>query len=200
VTGDVLRDLRTATAVEHEQVETALGLVDPGLDRARLAGALERLHAFWHDAEAGLDAWAARSPADAAALDWDRRRRTALYAADVRALGGDPRAPHGPGLPPVRDTDEALGRLYVLEGSTLGGTFVDRHLATLPGLPRLRSLTPYGEDTGAMWAAFRRATRQHVAGPGDAARVVAAARTTFAVLAAWCSSPAEATPVRATPV
>ncbi|MEX5718889.1 biliverdin-producing heme oxygenase [Geodermatophilus maliterrae] len=198
--GDVLRDLRTATAEEHDRVESTLDLMDPQLDRDRLVGVLGRLHAFWLVAEAGLDAWARRRPEDAAALDWDRRRRAALYAADLRALGADPEPAGQPLLPDVHDTDEAIGRLYVLEGSTLGGTFIDRHLATLPGLaggPRLRCFSPYGADTGAMWHAFRRVTREHVAGPGDAGRVVAAARTTFAVLADWCHPAARPQGVRA---
>jgi heme oxygenase len=161
VTGDVLRELRTATAAEHQRVEATLALTDPHLDRDRLVGALGRLHGFWVAADAGLDDWAARSPADAAALQWDRRRRAGLYAADLAALG-----------------------------ATLGGVFIDRHLATLPGLaggPRLRAFSPYGADTGAMWAALRRATRRHVAEVGDAAHVVGAARATFAALADWCA-------------
>ena len=190
MSGDVLRELRTATAAEHERVETALALTDPHLDRDRVVAVLGRLHAFWRVADAGLDAWAARHPADAAALRWDRRRRAGLYAADLAALGAPPAADDLPALPDVPGTGEALGRLYVTEGSTLGGTFIDRHLATLPALaggPRLRAFSPYGEDTGAMWAAFRRAARAHVAGGGDAARVVTAARATFAVLADWCA-------------
>ena len=89
----------------------------------------------------------------------------------------------------IADTDEALGRLYVLEGSTLGGTFIDRHLATLPDLAdgaRLCAFSPYGAETGAMWHAFRRVTREHVRDGGDADRLVAAPRTTFTVLADWC--------------
>ncbi|PWW20925.1 heme oxygenase [Geodermatophilus normandii] len=192
--GDVLRDLRTATAAEHEQVEALLDLMDPALDRDRLVGVLARLHAFWAAAEAGLDEWAARHRTDAAALDWTRRRRTGLYAADLAALGGST-VDDRPDLPAVGGTDEALGRLYVLEGSTLGGTVIDRHLATLPGLaggPRVRAFSPYGGDTGAMWAAFRRFTRAHVEGGGDARRVVDAARQTFAVLAGWCAPAARA--------
>ena len=54
-----------------------------------------------------------------------------------------------------------MGRLYVLEGSTLGGAFIDRHLATVPELSglRLRAFSPYGPETGAMWQGFRRAAR-----------------------------------------
>jgi heme oxygenase len=148
------------------------------------------MHGFWSAAEAGLDRWAARHPADAARLDWAARRRTALFAGDLRTLGARPDG-RVPELPPVARTDEALGRMYVLEGSTLGGTFIDRHLAGRAGLTdgaRLRAFSPYGERTGAMWHAFRATTRAHVAAGGDAARVVAAARTTFAVLADWCAA------------
>jgi heme oxygenase len=88
----------------------------------------------------------------------------------------------------VAGTDKALGRLYVLEGSTLGGTFIDRHLAGLPGLGglRLRSFSPYGAETGAMWHAFRHATRDHVVQGGDPDAMLDAATGTFRSLAEWC--------------
>jgi heme oxygenase (biliverdin-IX-beta and delta-forming) len=187
---DVLTELRTATAVEHEQVETTLGLMDPELGRDRLVAVLTRLHAFWTAAEAGLDAWARRSPADAETVDWVRRRRAHLFAEDLATLGAGPDPAAQPDLPAVEDTDEALGRLYVLEGSTLGGTFISRHLATLPTLGpdvRLGAFSPYGTETGAMWHAYRRVTRERVAAGGNAGRVVGAARATFTALAAWCA-------------
>jgi len=194
--GDVLTALRTATAAEHEQVETALGLMEPGLRRDRLVEVLTRLHAFWTVAEAGLDAWARQEPADAETVAWSRRRRASLFATDLRALGAGTDAATRPGLPGVEDTDQALGRLYVLEGSTLGGTFISRHLATLPTLGpgvRLGAFSPYGPETGAMWDAYRRVTRERVAGGGDADRIVGAARDTFTVLAAWCAPVAAGT-------
>ena len=191
---DVLAELRTATAAEHEQVESTLGLMDPQLGRDRLVAVLTRLHAFWTAAEAGLDAWAGRHAGDAETVAWSRRRRAHLFAEDLRALGAEPDAGARPELPAVEDTDQALGRLYVLEGATLGGTFIARHLATLPTLGpdvRLGAFSPYGTETGAMWHAFRRVTRDRVAAGGDPVRLVGAARATFAVLADWCA------PVRA---
>ena len=193
---DVLTELRTATAVEHEQVESALALMDPHLGRDRLVAVLTRLHAFWTAAEAGLDAWARRQPADAETVGWARRRRAHLFAADLSALGAGTDTGEQPALPAVEDTDQALGRLYVLEGSTLGGTFISRHLATLPALGpgvRLGAFSPYGTETGAMWHAYRRVTRERVSAGGDAGRVVGAARSTFGALADWC------TPVGAAP-
>ena len=187
---DVLHRLRTTTARDHARVETALDLLDPALSRERLTEVLGRLHAFWRGAEAGLDAWAAEEPADAATLDWSRRRRAALFAADLAALGADACGHELPELPTLTGTDDALGRLYVLEGSTLGGAFIDRHLAAVPGLGddvRVRAFSPYGADTGAMWHAFRTATRARVAAGGDADRIVTAAGATFGALAAWCA-------------
>jgi heme oxygenase (biliverdin-IX-beta and delta-forming) len=185
---DVLTALRTATAAEHEQVESTLALMDPELHRDRLVAVLARLHAFWSAAETGLDEWARREPAAAGTVDWTRRRRAHLFAGDLQALGAAPQpAPH-PELPAVADTDQALGRLYVLEGSTLGGTFISRHLATLPTLgpgARVGAFSPYGSETGAMWHAYRRVTRERVAAGGDADRLVDAAVTTFGALATW---------------
>lgn len=188
---DVLARLRTATAGEHDRVERSLDLLDPGLTPDRLRAVLTLLHGFWQAAERGLDAWAEAEPEDAATLRWESRRRTHLFAGDLAALGAEPAGSPIPRLAPVSGTDEALGRMYVLEGSTLGGTFIDRHLATLPHLGpglRIRAFSPYGRETGAMWHAYRRAVRDRVGAGGDADRMVAAASASFAALAAWCSA------------
>ncbi|CAA9233398.1 MAG: bacteriophytochrome heme oxygenase BphO [uncultured Blastococcus sp.] len=183
----MLRRLRLGTAAEHEDVERTLDLLHPGLERARLIRILDRMHAFWVAAEADLDRWAAGFPADAAAVDWPRRRRARLFADDLRTLGSAPAA-GSPRLSPVHGTDQALGRLYVLEGSTLGGVVIDRHLASLPALAdvRVTAFSPYGAATGSMWAAFRRVTRERVAAGGDPAVMVDSARATFGALADWC--------------
>jgi heme oxygenase len=185
-TGDVLLRMRTATAADHGRVEAVLDLLDPALDQDRLVRAMCALHGFWSAAEDGLARWADRCPDDAARVDWPQRRRASLFEADLRALGATP-GQERPALPEVRNTDEALGRMYVLEGATLGGSLIDRHLRRLPALAgvRLTAFSPYGARTGAMWHAYRRATRAQAAGAGDADRVVRAASETFDALAHW---------------
>jgi heme oxygenase len=100
----------------------------------------------------------------------------------------------------VTGTHDALGRLYVLEGSTLGGTFIDRHLAGLPALGgvRLGAFSPYGAETGSMWRAFRRVVCERAVDRCDVRRVVAGARTTFGALAAWCEPARETSGLRGT--
>ena len=192
---DVLGELRTATAPEHQAVEDTLALLDPELSRDRLAGVLARMHGFWQAAEAGLDQWFATAPETAARLRWPVRRRAELFAADLRTLGTEPGG-EVPDLPPVTCLEDALGRMYVLEGSTLGGVSIDRHLSGLPHLAATGSLgafSPYGSETGALWADYRRATRQAVTDGARADLLVAAARQTFAALAAWCAPVAAGT-------
>jgi heme oxygenase len=190
---DVLQVVRAATAVSHAAVEESLALTDAALDRSRMGAVLSRMYGFWVAGRAGLDAWASAEPDAASALDWERRRRrTALIAEDLASLGLSPQdvaALPVPALPPVLGTGTALGRLYVLEGSTLGGVFIDRHLATLADggdWPRITSFWPYGDDTGVMWRDFRAAVTAHVAVHGGD-DVLAGAVRTFGELAAWCA-------------
>lgn len=186
---DVMLALRTGTAPEHEQLERTLDLLDPGLTVPRLAAVLQRMHAFWVVVERGLDAWAAAHPRDAADVEWSARRRAHLFAADLAALGAGPLRARPDDVPAPGTTAEALGTLYVLEGSTLGGQFIDRHLTALPalaGVAPLAAFSPYGERTGARWAAFRRVVRDHVAHGGDADAVVSAATRTFRAMADTC--------------
>ena len=146
--------LRTGTAAEHEAVERTLDLLDPHLDRSRLTGVLTRMHGFWQAAEAGLDDWAARFPPTPRAVDLVRAAAGRTCSPPTcDALGAAP-ADAAPALPPVGGTDEALGRLYVLEGSTLGGAFIDRHLDGLPAPVR---------RPAARLLPLRRRDRRHVA-------------------------------------
>lgn len=120
---DVLRLLRTGTAAEHEVVERSPDLPGPGLGRQRLAQVLDLMHGFWRAAEDAPNRWAARCPADAEYLEWLRRRRTAMLAPEPRQpdLGADA-SNASPELPPGSRTDKAVGRMSVLEGSTLGAS------------------------------------------------------------------------------
>jgi heme oxygenase len=61
-----------------------------------------------------------------------------------------------PTFPAPESQAEALGMLYVLEGSTLGGRLILRTLKDR-GVddPRLAFLDPYGPETGVRWRSFQ---------------------------------------------
>ena len=78
---------------------------------------------------------------------------------------------------------EALGSMYVLEGSMLGGKLVARHVAASFGhTPAYHDA--YGSRTGAMWREFQVRLRSELSG-SQADAVIAAARTTFSRLQQW---------------
>ena len=123
--------LREATRACHAVLEDALGLLRPSCGAAHYRALLERFHGFHRTWE----------PALAGALGNDDflhvRRREPLLRADLQALGllepdidALPACAEAAAL--CRTPAAALGSLYVLEGSTLGGQHVDRHLARAP--------------------------------------------------------------------
>jgi len=60
-----------------------------------------------------------------------------------------------PVLPAVGTKAEALGVMYVLEGSTLGGRVILKTLRShRVSTDELHFLDPYGEDAGALWRTF----------------------------------------------
>lgn len=192
---NVLRALRTQTANSHHRVEASLNLRDAAMTLAQLQSSVGLLAEFWAEAERGLDAWAEAFPDHARVLEWSRRRRAAAFADDVRRLGGVPTAvPVGLHLAPVTGVAQALGRLYVLEGSSLGGQLINAAFAGREaGDPlsriRLRGLDPYGAANASMWQSFRRYLNDWVDAGGDAAAVVEAGVVTFAALEAISCPP-----------
>ncbi len=132
----VLARLRRATEHDHARIEADLGFVERSLTSARYRRVLEALHGYHAAVEEPLRA----IPRVASlALDLERRRKLALIERDLRALGLDESAlaeiPIASGAPVPRAVGEALGCLYVLEGATLGGRIISRHLAGLGVTP-----------------------------------------------------------------
>ena len=188
----MLQRLKTETRPHHERTEAAVRLMDADLTPAGYRRHLEALHGFYVPLEARL---AARLEGAAPALRAHERWKVPLLEQDLRALGHDdaslarlPRCEH---LPPLPGLPEALGCFYVLEGSTLGGQLILRHLrrhfADAPVGP-FAFFSAYGEEVGPMWRAFGQALTQAAteAASGDFdARVVKGAQDSFDAFGAW---------------
>jgi heme oxygenase len=146
--------LKSATEQEHKDIEA---IIDPMKNFCSLpaykAHLLKTLILYQClEAElAGLE-WSAIG------IDFDARRKTPLLEEDLRFL----QVPH-PSDTSIRsylhgaEPEFALGCLYVLEGATLGGQFISRHLAKLGIGPTSggRFFNGYGAKTGEMWKAFQ---------------------------------------------
>ena len=147
--GTVLARLRAATAEAHERLETRLGMVERAAAPEERRRLVESFHA-WH---VGSEAVMAPLLSDMVGLGYAGRRRSVELASDLAVLGGKPQSGRRVAAP--TNAADALGRLYVLEGSTLGGKVIARAL-TARGLNMkgLSFLDPYGAETGERWRKF----------------------------------------------
>lgn len=179
--------VRTRTRPQHEATEALMPLMAPGLTLAQYGATLGALYSVLAPWESYA---AAHAPEELRALV-ARRRRAPLLEEDLRRLHQSPPAPKPiaeaiPGLAHAGAPDPAdfLGAMYVVEGSSLGGTFLARHLEARFGLTPATGASyfrGYGEETGALWAQFKAV----LGGLPDAAedRVVSAAQAMFDLFA-----------------
>lgn len=139
-----LAKLRAATQDIHHRLDHSLDIVARLTDPAQRRGMISRYAAFHIPAEDALGPHLQ----ELADLDFSARSRAALFACHA---GEDAR----PAFPVPGGRAEALGMLYVLEGSTLGGRMILRTLAARGVAdPALGFLDPYGTETGARWRDF----------------------------------------------
>ncbi|MCD0161332.1 biliverdin-producing heme oxygenase [Deinococcus sp. 6YEL10] len=181
----ILPHLKASTREQHERAEAHLNLMDPALDRRRYGDVLRTMRSLYGTLEPRVGA--RLGEAGRAALDWPARLKVPLLDRDLRALNVAPAADLDAGTVDVflRDEADAWGAAYVLEGATLGGQLVRRHLEARLGLrgEGTAFYSSYGPLTGPRWRAFGEALEARVAqGPDPAAftaRATDAARRTF---------------------
>ena len=181
---DSLRDqLRQMTRPAHDALDQALDLIDRPLDLPGYVRLLARFQGFHQAAEPALEAVLPF------ALTRGRSKLPALRQ-DLLACGMDEQnisaLPTITDLPPLTGHPEAMGALYVVEGSTLGGRLIGRHMQRNPAIPAdaCHYFNVYGEETGERWRAICEAL-ELASDPETDDRSVAAAVAMFARLQDW---------------
>ena len=184
----VLSRLREATNGAHQRLEARLDILVRVGARAGRRALVGRFHGLHAGAEAVLEPLLAGLPG----LDYAARRRSAMLQEDLGALGAEPGPPFLIAAP--ASVPEALGLLYVLEGSALGGKVIRKALAARgQDMTGLSFLDHYGPEVGARWRSFLTVLDREST-EGDEAAMAAAVRgglAGFAHAEAWLC-PAEA--------
>ena len=183
----ILTRLKLETAALHQQVEDRFRILDLTLTRQGYVQKLERLLGLHQPLEALIEPWA-----DRLAIDWDGRRKTHLLQADLEFLGRTPgeiaQLPNCAALPELNDLSAVLGCLYVLEGSTLGGRTIAKHLAqhlgVVPG-QGASFFSSYGEALMPRWRSFQQRVTELATSAAMEDRIVQSAQATFTSFGNW---------------
>jgi heme oxygenase len=118
--------------------------------------------------------------------DIAERRKAAAILQDIGATGdSDVDIPVCRHLPEIKNSTQAFGALYVLEGSTLGGKMIAKMLlkkeALLLSKGALTFFSGYKEETGKKWKAFLDVFNQQE----NTAILIESANATFYHLKSW---------------
>ena len=118
--------------------------------------------------------------------DIHERRNAKIILEDLASLGKHEPPVICHSLPAINDLPAALGALYVLEGSTLGGRVIRKMLLKHPSLSldesKLKFFNGYGDATGEKWKAFQQCINRY---DHQSEEIITAARDTFSKFSNW---------------
>jgi heme oxygenase (biliverdin-IX-beta and delta-forming) len=185
----ILLRLKQATRSRHAALESRSILLDPSLSRAAYRNCLRRFFGYYAPLELSLLGANRWPDAGLAHPAW---QKAPLLAQDLLTLGDTPdqlsQAPQCQTLPDLSTTARVCGCLYVIEGATLGGQIVTRHLADSLAITAQCGgafFRGYGEHTGSRWKAFGTQLTAFAFRSGCDDEIVASANETFETLDRW---------------
>jgi len=185
----IMSKLKSGTSHQHQSMESAVPIFRKEFTREAYVVLLESFLGFFEPIERKL---AAMQGWQKIGLKIDERSRASLLRKDLAALRHDDSETRAfaecAKLPGLASMEDALGCMYVLEGSTLGGQFIYRELLTRFGITAETGSSffyGYGAHSGAMWGQFSECLRNYAQGTEIQDRIVESAVATFDAFETW---------------
>jgi len=183
--------LRRETHDLHQKMERQLPVFSSEFSLPAYRRLLERYAGFYAPVEEKL---AVLRDAGLAVFDGTRQKH-ALLRLDLDRLNFDKALmdsiPRCPVLPPLQSVSQGIGCMYVLEGSTLGGQIILRHLGQVLGITAENGgafFASYGAELGRRWTEFRETVAADQRAQSDADEIVSSARDTFSCFHDWLAA------------
>ena len=182
-TDSILAQLKARTAHQHQQTEDGVDLMRDDFSLAEYKNLLVRFYAFYKPYEEKMRDAQAKHPID---FNYQERLNTPKLFNDLKNLGMTESEISGietfKDLPALDSPEKIFGSLYVIEGSTLGGQYISRHLKEKFDLDETNGIaffSGYGKDTGKMWKAFRAAITAFAETSESHEEIIKSANATF---------------------
>ncbi len=178
-----IQRLRQETEADHHKVEGAVPLMHQGLNQAEYVQCLRHIYGV-------VTAWEER--AATIAPEWLQpvllaRQRRPLLELDLAWFGVIEKDDWRPTLPEMNSLSSLFGTMYVMEGSTLGGQFIARHVEAALHLSEGRGnsyFRGHGSQTGPLWKEFCEMLKLRIPDEQTDA-VVVSAKAMFSTFGTW---------------
>lgn len=163
--------IKEATKVGHQETEKKVLLrikrITADTDYIEL---LKCFYAYFNAVEKAI------APYIGAVLpDYRERRNSSYIKADIEMLGGSVDELPEAIAPEIGDAMQAMGALYVLEGSIMGGPYIVQMLQKRGIGKGFSFFSGYGAESGRMWTSFTEVLNAQL----DRVKVIDTASETF---------------------
>jgi heme oxygenase len=178
-----LKELRSQTGPSHaglEQNGYSIALMSPGVTPEDYKVYLQKMYGVIAPFERDIQPKLAHIVGDIA-----DRQKYHLIAEDLEAMGVDVASVPEYKFDITGDA-EALGAMYVLEGSTMGGMVINKHVSTALNI-QSKYFAAYGSDTAKMWRAFIEVLTTYAVDNKAEDTIIQSAINTFTVMDKWLS-------------
>jgi heme oxygenase (biliverdin-IX-beta and delta-forming) len=175
--------LKELTREEHVLLEKEfMKIIESLPDREGYLRLLTRIYGFYLPVEAALMQYLNSSPV----IDYEERIKSDKIRSDIRSMTHDiDDVQICEAIPAIGSFHSAIGVLYVLEGSTLGGQIIARILQAKLNLHAgLTFFLSYGTETPSMWNRFKSYLLTPFT-PEQEEEIVSAAVATFRTYKNW---------------
>jgi heme oxygenase (biliverdin-IX-beta and delta-forming) len=187
----IMAKLKEATRIQHEGVENSVDIMSQMFSIEDYKSLLVRFYRFYNAVEPKIESFGMKS----VGYDFEVRRKRTLLEKDLLEfdlLQIAPNLPSFDGLLEINSIEQAFGCLYVIEGSTLGGQIINRHLKQQLQLTTESGgafFNGYGEKTGMMWKEFCGILTDYDEKFGKSDEIIQAAKATFESINMCLSEP-----------
>jgi heme oxygenase len=169
-------EIREATKEAHQALEKEVVLRLKNIrSNAGYAALLKFFYAYFNSLEQQIRPYITPDILP----DYGARRNAAFLKNDIEALGSDTTGLPSGTTPEIKNHLQALGALYVMEGSIMGGGIIVKMLEKAGVTQGVSFFSGYGGNTPQMWSAFTAALNAQANGAGEKETVIRTANQTF---------------------
>ncbi len=185
----ILAKLREQTRPQHERLESKMEVMSDSFTLEHYRDLLGKFYGYYQPLDEKI---VAAIDAENLDFDYDSRLKVPKLKEDLKHIDLSENEisnlPICDFTPEIDSAENVFGCLYVVEGSTLGGQLISRHLANKFDLNSENGssfFSGYGKETGKRWKEFGSFATEFAEKSENNEQIISTAVKTFETLEEW---------------